>query len=81
MKTTGHRPSEKAIEAASQDDEWASLSLVGKCVRDLEPAFDPRTFNHKQLTSLIASRSDLFQTRALKTDGRDRPLTEVRLAP
>ena len=71
----------KAIEAASRDDEWASLSLVGKCVRDLEPAFDPRTFNHKRLTSLIASRPDLFQTRALKTDGRDRPLTEVRLAP
>ena len=71
----------KAIEAASQDDEWASLSLVGKCVRDLEPAFDPRTYNHKKLTSLIASRPDLFQTRALKTDGRDRPLTEVRLAP
>lgn len=41
-----------AIEAASQDDEWAYLPLIGKCVHDLEPAFDPRTFDHKQLTSL-----------------------------
>ena len=68
-------------ETASQDDDWAYLSVVGKCVHDLEPAFDPRTFNHKKLTSLIASRPDLFETRALKKDSHDRPLTEVRLAP
>jgi len=71
----------KAIEAASQDDDWAYLSVVGKCVHDLEPAFDPSTFNHKKLTGLIASRPDRFQTRALKKDSHDRPLTEVRLAP
>lgn len=64
-----------AIEAASQDDEWAYLSVVGKCVHDLEPAFDPRTFGHKKLTSLIKSRPDLFQIRASKK------LAEVRLAP
>ena len=71
----------EAIEAANQDDEWAYLALVGKYVHDLDPAFDPRTFNHKKLSSLIASRPDLFQTRDLKKDGHDRPLTEVRLSP
>jgi hypothetical protein len=64
-----------AIETASQDDEWVYLSLVGKCLRDLEPAFDPRTFGHKKLSDLIKSRPDLFQMRVSKK------LTEVRLAP
>ena len=64
-----------AIEAASNDDEWASLSVVGNFVRDLEPAFDPRTFGQKKLSGLIKSRPDLFQFRAHKK------LTEVRLAP
>jgi len=71
----------KAVEAASHDDEWAYMSAVGKCVRDLEPAFDARTFGHKKLSSLIASRADLFQTRALKKDSHNLPLTEVRLTP
>lgn len=64
-----------AIEAASRDDEWAHLSTVGNCLHDLEPAFDPRTFGHDKLKSLIKSRPDLFQLRASKK------LTKVKLAP
>ena len=70
-----------AVEAASQDDEWAYLGTVGKCVHDLESDFDPRSFGHKKLSSLISSRPDLFETRTSKKDSRDEPLTEVRLAP
>ena len=62
-----------AIETASQDHEWVYLSLVGKCLRDLEPDFDPRTFGHKKLSDLIKSRPDSFQMRTSKK------LAEVRL--
>ena len=64
-----------AIETASQDNDWASLSHVGNCIHGLEPAFDPRTFGHKKLSDLIKSRPDLFQMRVSKK------LTEVKLAP
>ena len=55
-----------AIESASQDDEWARLSIIGNFVHALDPAFDPRTFGYKKLTDLIKSRPELFQTRASK---------------
>ena len=64
-----------AIEAASRDDDWASLSEVGNHVRALEPDFDPRSFGHKKLSDLIKSRPDLFQHKAHKK------LSKVRLAP
>lgn len=64
-----------AIDAASQDDEWAYLSVVGNFVHALEPAFDPRTFGYKKLTDLINSRTDLFQVRSTKK------IPEVRVVP
>ena len=60
------RTVEKAIESASRDDGWAHLGAVGQYVRDVDPAFDPRTFGHKKFSSLVASRSDLFKTRETK---------------
>ena len=58
---------ERAIESASQEDGWAHLGAVGHYVRDVEPAFDPRTFGYKKFSSLVASRPDLFATRESKT--------------
>jgi uncharacterized LabA/DUF88 family protein len=55
-----------AIETASQDDGWALLAIVGTYLRQLDPAFDPRSFGQKQLSLLIKSRSDLFKTRESK---------------
>ena len=57
----------QAIEMAIQDDGWGSLGEVGQHVRQLDPAFDPRSFGHKQLSLLIKSRTDLFKTREPKT--------------
>ena len=57
----------KAIEMAIQDDGWASLGEVGQHVRQLDPAFDPRSFGHKQLSLLFKSRPDRFKTRESKT--------------
>ncbi len=57
----------KAIDTAAQEDGWASLGSVGTYIRHLDPAFDPRSFGHKQLSHLIASRPKLFKTKRFKT--------------
>ena len=62
------RTVEKAIETASRDDGWAHLAAVGHYIRDIEPAFDPRTFGYKKFSGLVASRTDLFRTRETKND-------------
>ena len=56
-QTTTH-----AIEMAAQEDVWAFLGAVGTYLR-LDPAFDSRSYGHKQLSPLIKSRLDLFETR------------------
>jgi uncharacterized LabA/DUF88 family protein len=42
-----------AFDSAVQDDGWASLGAMGSFLRQLDPAFDPRTYGHKQLTPLV----------------------------
>ena len=59
----------RAIEMAAQDDGWAFLGAVGTYLRQLDPAFDARTYGHKQLSLLINSRADLFEVRKSKTRG------------
>ena len=57
----------QAIESASQDDGWAFLGAVGTYLRKLDPAFDPRTYGHKQLSLLIKSHPDRFEMRETKS--------------
>ncbi len=57
----------QAIEMTAQEDGWAFLGAVGSYVRQLDPAFDPRTFGHRQLSLLVKSRPDLFETRESKS--------------
>ena len=56
----------RAIEMATQDDGWAALGVVGTHIHQLDPAFDSRSYGHKQLSLLIKSRPELFKTRASK---------------
>ena len=62
----------QAIEIAAMDDGWASLSAVGTQLRKLDSAFDPRTYKHKQLSSLIKSEPTLFETSGTGTSIRVR---------
>ena len=59
----------RAIEMATQDDGWAFLGAVGNYLRQLDPAFDSRTYGHNQLSLLIKSRPDLFEVRESTTRG------------
>ena len=59
----------RAVEATTQEDGWAFLGAVGNSLRQLDPAFDPRTYGHKQLSLLIKSRPDRFELRESNSDG------------
>ena len=57
----------QAIELGAQEDGWVFLGVVGTYVRQLDPAFDPRSFGFNQLSALVKSRSDIFETRETKS--------------
>lgn len=60
----------RAIEQAAQDDGWAFLGAVGQYLRQLDPAFDPRNYGHRQLSLLVNSCPELIETREeSKTQG------------
>jgi hypothetical protein len=57
----------QAFEMAVQQDGWASLAGMGNALYQLDPAFDPRTYGHKQLSKMISSLKERFEMQ-----GRDR---------
>ena len=59
----------RAIEMSIQDDGWAFLGAVGNSLRQLDPAFDSRSYGHKQLSQLIGSRPDRFTMRDSNPNG------------
>lgn len=59
----------RAIEMSAQHDGWAFLGAVGNYLRQIDPAFDSRTYGHRQLSLLIKSRPDLFETRKSNLNG------------
>ncbi|HEX2621820.1 MAG TPA: NYN domain-containing protein [Phototrophicaceae bacterium] len=51
-----------AFDLATQEDGWAHLSALGTSLRQLDPAFDPRTYGHKQLSQLVQA-ADFIEVR------------------
>ncbi len=60
----------QGFEMAAKEEEWIHLSLMGDALRRLDPAFDPRTFGHQKLQSLI---KDYPETFVLKLDDSKTP--------
>jgi len=60
----------QAFEMAVQQDGWASLATMGNALYQLDPAFDPRTYGHKQLSKMIASLKDRFEMRTKDMEGQ-----------
>jgi hypothetical protein len=59
----------QAFEMAVQQDGWAALSSMGNALYQLDPAFDPRTYGHKQLSKMISKLKDKFEVRLQDIDG------------
>ncbi|MDX8142039.1 NYN domain-containing protein [Lentzea sp. NBC_00516] len=49
-----------AVEAASDDDGWATLSAVGSIITKQRPEFDSRTYGYSKLSDLITATT-LFE--------------------
>ncbi len=64
----------QAIDMAAQDDGWALLAAVGSNLQKLNPAFDSRSYGHRQLSQLIKSQPDSF-------DIEGQPIASVRVKP
>ena len=52
-----------AVALAQEEDDWALLSRVGNLLRQMDPAFDPRSYGMPgpRLSPLVKSRPDLFE--------------------
>ena len=70
----------RAVEMSMQDDGWAFLGAVGTGLRQLDPAFDSRSYGHKQLSQLVKPRSDLFEMRESSANGGP-SVVSVKLRP
>ncbi|MFC1974612.1 NYN domain-containing protein [Chloroflexota bacterium] len=60
----------QGFEMAAKEEEWVHLGSMGNALRQLDPAFDSRTFGHQKLQSLI---KDYPKTFALKIDDSRTP--------
>ncbi len=60
----------QGFEMAAKEEEWVHLGSMGNALRQLDPAFDSRTFGHQKLQSLI---KDYPETFALKVDDSRTP--------
>ena len=69
----------QGFETAAKEDEWTYLATMGSSLRQLDPAFDPRTYGHQKLQSLL---KDYPETFVLKQDrSKKPPVINVALAP
>jgi uncharacterized LabA/DUF88 family protein len=59
----------QAYDMAVQEDGWCRLDLMGNALYQLDPAFDPRSYGHRQLSRLISSYKEMFQMRTQEIDG------------
>ena len=67
----------QGFEMAAKEEEWVYLAAMGNALRQLDPAFDPRTYGHQKLQSLI---KDYPETFVLKRDkSRKPPVVNVAL--
>jgi uncharacterized LabA/DUF88 family protein len=53
----------KAFDIAKGEEEEVSLSLIGQALRRLDPGFDPRSYGHASLSSLVSALKDQLETR------------------
>jgi len=68
----------QGFELVAKEDEWVYLSSMGHVLRQLDPAFDPRTYGHERLQSLIGKYPKDFTLK--RDDSRTPPVVYVALA-
>ncbi len=69
----------KGFELAAKEEEWAHLAKMGSILRQLDPAFDPRSYGHTKLQSLLKDFPETFAIRQDKS--KKPPVVYVALVP
>jgi uncharacterized LabA/DUF88 family protein len=64
----------KAVEDASREDGWASLSAVGTFLLAADPSFDSRNFGYKKLSDLVRAQSILEMKPPQSGEGGSGPI-------
>jgi uncharacterized LabA/DUF88 family protein len=59
-----------AVEAASDDDGWASLSGIGNIITNQRPDFDSRSYGYAKLSDLITATTLFEMDRRSPGDGK-----------
>lgn len=67
---------ETAFDQAMGDDGWALLSMIGHKLRQLDPAFDSRSYGYRTLLQLVSAKPEIFEVRR---EGSDQSIISVRL--
>lgn len=57
------RTLKKAFNMAKGEEEEVLLSQIGQALRRLDPGFDPRSYGHSSLSSLVSALGDRLDTR------------------
>ena len=60
----------EGFNLAAKEEEWIHLSSLGSVLRQLDPAFDPRTYGYQRLQSLIKNYPETF---TIKRDNSRKP--------
>jgi NYN domain/OST-HTH/LOTUS domain len=60
----------EGFNLAAKEEEWIHLATLGSVLRQLDPAFDPRTYGHQKLQSLIRKYPEAF---TVKRDTSKKP--------
>jgi len=69
----------QGFEMAAKEDDWTYLSTIGNSLRQLDPAFDPRTYGHQKLQSLLKDYPETFIL--TKDRSKKPPVVNVSLNP
>jgi hypothetical protein len=68
---------QKAYDLSVQDDGRATLSSLGASLRQIDPAFDPRSWGYSQLSQMLTAAKDRFVVS--RTGGRSQAAIYVTL--
>ena len=60
---------DEAFELAVQDDGWAHLATMGSSLRQIDPAFDPRTYGHARLLQLVEAHPKIIEIKKVPSTG------------
>ena len=69
----------QGFEMAAKENEWTYLATMGISLRQLDPAFDPRTYGHQKLQPLLKDYPETFVLKQDKT--KKPPVVNVSLSP